>query len=333
MACIRGGQPGYAPYIMDAAVIKIGYFVFDLIMPLAVGWAMQRQRRLGKNFFDTMIFYNIMVIYPLLGVLSFWVISLDRALLWLPVLGVVMQVIPGVVAYWRVGKFQDSLEQGSYLLSAILSNTLTLGGLAVFILYGPAGYAYAQLIVLLNNVVLFMFCFPLAQYYYAAHVRGRASRPGWCQVLFNRNQLPVLGLLAGILLNVWQVPRPPAFDTIFNIFVHFSAWTALLPVGYALEIEKIGQYWRSIIDLNVIKFIITPLGTYLLARLVLSDPVVLRSLVIVAATPTAINAVITVQLHHLNIHVAMAAFVLTTALYLLLVYPLLFYWYTVVAPL
>lgn len=313
--------------------VKIAYFVFDLLLPLAVGWAMQRQRRLGKDFFDAMIFYNIMVIYPLLGVLSFWVIRIDATLLWLPVLGVVMQAVPGVVAYGRVKKFTDSLERGSYLLSAILSNNLTLGGLAVFILYGAVGYAYVQLMVLLCNVVLFMFCFPLAQYYYAAHSLGRAKRPGWRQVLFSRNQLPVLGLVVGLLLNAWQVPRPAAFDAIFSGFVHFSAWTALLPVGYALEFDKIRQYWRSIMDLTVIKFIITPLATYLLARLVLNDPVVLRSLVIIAATPTAINAVITVQLHHLNIHLAMVAFVLTTALYLLVVYPLLFYWYTAVAPL
>lgn len=86
-----------------------------------------------------------------------------------------MSVIPGILAYpWAKKKYKNSIDQGSFILAAVLSNLLTLGGLAVFILYGEVGYAYTQLVVLFGNIVLFMVCFPLAQYFYQSGQIGYA---------------------------------------------------------------------------------------------------------------------------------------------------------------
>jgi hypothetical protein len=42
-----------------------------------------------------------------------------------------------------------------------------------------------------------------------------------------------------------------------------------------------------------------------------------------------VNAVITARIYNLNIHIAVAAFILTTLVFLLLVYPALFLWLSV----
>ena len=157
---------------------------------------------------------------------------------------------------------------------------------------------------------------------------GGGERPSLAAVIFSRNQLPALGLLVGAALFYGGVPRPAWAGAIFDPLVHIGAWMSLVPVGFSADFRAMRQYWLGIVDMNVIKFIITPLLTYFFATLVVSDTVALNAVLITASTPTAIFSVIAVKMHRLNVHITMAAFVLTTAVYLLIVYPLEFLWMT-----
>lgn len=302
---------------------KILYFISDLILPLAVGYYL-RCKNWDRKLFDQLMVITMLGIYPLLALLSFWKIKLVFDLMWLPVLGVVMQVIPGLCALARVNKYACSLDKGSYMMAAILSNTLTIGGLVVFILFGEIGFAYTQLTLLLNNVILFLFCFPLAQYYYNRHDHIAGAKFNWRKIILNRNQIAILGVLAGVLLNYYEMARPDYFNLVFNLILHTSAWTALLPIGFSLDFSKIKQYLLSTLDLIGIKFIVTPLLLYCISRLVIQDQIMIKTLIVLASTPTAIVAVLTVKIHNLNINLAMAAFMLTTIIYLAVVCPLTF---------
>ena len=306
---------------------KIIYFFFDLLLPLAVGYMCRRQTKLDDEFFQRMMTLGLMLIYPVLALLGFWATRLDAELIWLPVLGIVLSVIPGVLAFFRAkAKYADSLDQGSYVMAATMSNTLTLGGISAFIIYGEKGFAYVQLITLLGTLYLFLVCFPLAGWYAARGGEPGGARVSVVSVIFSRNQLPALGLLVGALLYCSGVPRPAWAGAIFDPLVHIGAWMSLIPVGYSVDFREMRQYWLGILDLNLIKFIVTPALSYVIGMQVLSDPVAVNTLLITASTPTAIFSVVAVKLHRLNVHITMAAFVLTTAVYLLVVYPLQFLW-------
>ena len=73
------------------------------------------------------------------------------------------------------------------------------------------------------------------------------------------------------------------------------------------------------------RFIIVPAIFYLGSRLIFADQVILGSVLIVAGAPAAINSVITAQLYKLNIDLTIAGFLLTTVVYVLLVFPLFFF--------
>lgn len=313
--------------IMDVKM-KLLLFAVDMLAPLAVGYCCRFQSIMKESFFNKMILNNILVVYPALSFLSFWVLPLRIELVLLPVMGLIMGIIPGAVAYFVAErKFTSDLDKGSYVMAAILSNLGTIGGLCVFLLYGETGYAYQQLVVLFQYILMFMFCYPLAQYYYQrAQTDCEAKGISIKSILFNRNQLAVLGIMCGIALHMAGVPRPQALGTLFEPLVHLGAWTALIPVGYSIDFGKLKEQYHSIKDLVFIKFLITPAATYALARLVISDPTILNTLLILAATPTAVNAVITARIYHLNIHIAVAAFIFTTIIFLLFVYPALFLW-------
>jgi predicted permease len=306
---------------------KVLYLFIDLVLPLVIGNLCRYQTKFTKDFFQRLVVLNICVIYPVLSVLTLWTLRLNYSLVLLPIIGVLLCAVPGTAAYFRVqNKFASELDKGSYILSAILSNTVTLGGLCVYIMYGETGFAYTQMIVLLQNVIMFMFCFPLAQYYYEKSIGASFNRRSFFTLLLNRNELPVVGMAIGILLNIMGFARPVLFELMVDPLVHLGAWTALIPIGYAIDTAGMRQYYREILDLIPIKFVLTPAVVYMIARLFIDDEIILNTLVILAATPTAINSVIAVQLHKLNVNIATAAFVLTTAVFLSVELPVLFVW-------
>lgn len=310
-------------------LIKLFYFLIDLLLPLTIGYFFHQRNSLSETAVTKMININILILSPLLSILSFWVLPLTWNLIWLPIFGILLSLIPGFFAYFiSRNKYASPLDTGSYLLSAMLSNIGTLGGLCAFIFFGEAGFAYTQLVTVLQNAVLFLFCYPMAQYYYLLAKNDGRQHLSFISLFFTRNQLPLVGLLIGYILYSTGLPRPALLGAMFNPLVHITAWTALMPVGYSIDFSSIKKYYVGILDHSPIKFIITPVLSYLIARQVFNDITVTHTVVILASTPTAINAVIAAKVHDLNVHISTASFVVTTVLFLVIVFPVIFCWLT-----
>lgn len=307
--------------------VKLAYIIVDLVLPLALGYLLRYHKKDYERFFQKMIDCNICIIYPVLSVLTFWVLSLYYELIWFPVFGILISLIPGAIAYLRVKKkYTDELNKGTYIICAMLSNVGTLGGLCAFILYGETGFAYTQLVVLLQTVITFMFCFPLAHYYYQRSIQQCTEGQSFSAMFLNRTQLPVVGMAVGLMLRYADIPRPELAGAFVDPLVHLGAWTALLPIGYSIDFCQMRACYTGILDLIPIKFIVTPVLSYLLAVLVFTDEIARNTILILACMPTAINAVVAAKIHNLNLNIAMAAFVLTTVVFLLVEFPLLFLW-------
>jgi predicted permease len=315
---------------MDNASLRILYVFTDLILPMVLGYYLHQKQLISDQLCNKLIRFNIIFIYTLLAVLSMWVLPLSRSLLWLPAFGVLLVLIPGLISRLTFArKYTNLLDRGAYMMSSLLANLGTLGGLCAFILYGEIGFAYAQLIGAAQNFILLLVCFPLAQYYYTkqtAAVRKTRLRIDFRQIFISWNQLSLLGLIAGLCLNAFEVPRPALLGTFFNSLVHISAWTALLPVGFMIDLQRARKYYTKIMDLLPLRCILLPAIIYELSRLIFADPILLGTMVILGTAPTAINAVITARLFNLNVDLSIAAFLLTTVVFLLLVFPLLFFY-------
>ena len=302
---------------MDADT-KLLVFAIDMICPILVGYACKYQHILREGFFNKLILNNILVVCPIVSFLSFWVLPLTSDIIWLPFISLVMGFVPGGIAYlWAQHKYSDDKERGAYVMAASLSNFGTIGGICVFLLYGERGYGYQQIILLFQYVLMFTFCYPLAQYFAARGERKR-KRHGISvrSVLFSRNQIAVLGIMLGGALQYIGVSRPPACDGVAQIFIHAGAWTGLIPVGYSIDFARIRRYWFSLFDLTFIKFLVTPIIVFTVACLVITDSYMLYSILVLSCMPVAINAVVTARLYHLNIDLDVAAFIVTTILFL-----------------
>ena len=309
---------------MDIAAKFTTLFV-DMILPLVVGFMLRRASWNGAWLFNWMISLGIILFFPTMTAFSIWGLKPVFELIWLPAFGILLHILPGGLALvWGRRKYQSSLDYGSYTISGFLSNHVTLGSLSAYILYGEKGYAYTQMALLFNSLLMFGFAYPLAQHYRNQFDHGKGLKLDVRQIVFNRNQMPLVGMIAGVLLNWLAVPRPAGFLPVFDLMVHFSAWTFLVPVGYSMDFGEVRQYWRDALDITIIKCAITPALTAVLAGLLIQDPVAFRTLILLAAQPTAVNAVIAMKLFGLNLHLSVGAFVLSTAVYLFLIFPAFF---------
>jgi predicted permease len=301
---------------------RLLFFFVDLILPMTFGYFLRKNNRLGELGVDRMIKAGIVGVDPVLNFLSFWIIALDPQLIWLPVLGIVINIIPGLIAFFQSKrKYQNSLKKGSYILATMLSNRGVVGMLTVYALYGEQGYALVAILLVSGPIFVYTFCYPLAQHYFQANNHLPIRRASLTSIFFNWKQIPMIGLAAGILVNILNLPRPAEAGAIFPYFIHGSAWLFMIPVGYALDFRALWENWRETLDLLWIKFLLTPLLSFIFLRWLPLDKLALDVVLILSFAPTAINAVVIARIFRLDINVAMTGFVLTTIAYMVFVLP------------
>jgi len=306
------------------AKLKVLWFAIDLALPLACGYLLHYFGWLSRRHGDVIIKFTLRVVATALSLVSFWGAALALQLIWLPILGVAMQIVPGVVSGTLARrKYDGPLEQGGFVLATMLSNRGVVGTLSVFILYGEQGYVWARLVMLLAPLVQYLICFPLAQYYSARHRGDINGRPSLVSVLFSWNQMPVLGIAIGFALNFFDVARPGPIGDALPWMVHVLAWGVVLPLGASLNFRQLPRFLPDMIELLALKFMVTPLLVGLLSYAIGLRGDVLAAVTILAASPTAIMAVVAGRLYKLNVDLAMAAFVLSTVVYIVVVFPVI----------
>jgi predicted permease len=314
---------------MNSTYLRIIFVFTDLVLPLVAGYYLKKKGIMHTRECNLMMMLNIVGLCTILTFLSFWALHLSLQLLWLPILGILFTILPGIFGELFFARaFTDYLEHGAYIVSCMLSNIGILAGLSAFILYGETGYAYVQLVATPQNILTVILCFPIGQYFAAkqvAQMKKQRLHLSLREMLLTKNQIPVLAMLAGIILQLNGVARPQFLETVFKNMVHFGAWFALLPVGFLIDFGKAKEFYRRVSSQLILRFALMPALFYLMMRHFLTDSVLLGTIIICAAAPTGINAVITSQMFKLKVDLSIASFLLNTVVYLV-VFPLFFFY-------
>jgi hypothetical protein len=316
---------------MDETLQRIGFLLFDTFLPLVIGYFLNRTGLVTQRGTKRLMVFNVRVIFTILALVSFWKLKINLSVVWVLVIGVLFTFLPYfVVKAWGDRKNIPPLEKGALVTAGMLGNTGTLGGLVSYLLMGPMAYACVQLVAVAQNVILILFNFPVAQHYRdladPANAKPKESvLKFFISHFFTWNQISLIGMIAGIYLSVTGVPQPEAFTKAFGPLVHISSWINFMPVGLLLNFSAIRKFFRMVLITVPVKFVLTPLFVWVLGLLFIPDPIQRATLVIIAATPTAINSVITSELYGLNTNVAIASFCVTTVIFLLVVCPILIF--------
>ena len=315
---------------MDEISARLVYLFTDLILPLIVGYLLYQRRLLSDTAVNRLIRINVVAFFTLLSLFSFWALPLTRDLFMLPAFFALIILLPGFISWRFLGqRFHSPIDRGTHLVSALLSNIGTLGGICAYIIYGERGFAYAQIGSALQNLTMVMLAFPIAQYYYLLHKNhGRSARleaRGFLGLLVSWNQLSILGMITGLLLNASGIARPPVLSEAFSYIIHIAAWFSMLPIGSLINFRRARHFVYLTLDMIFLRFLLLPAVTFVTARIFISDPIVQNTLVIFASAPAAINATLAARLYHLNVDYTIAVFLVTTVLYLTILFPVTFF--------
>ncbi len=308
---------------MDPALKKLAFFFIDLVLPFGIGYMMVSRGGV-RRFFDRALKVNFVTLVPVLTALSIWALEFRREYAWLPIFGLAMQLIPAYLSrQWARLRHDDPIKRGGFVLAAGLSNRGTVGILTAYLLFGEQGFACSRLVIILSPILIYGFGFPWAQRLRTKRLGVEVKRPRLTDTIFSPNMIPAVGVLIGWLLRVSPWSRPEFIEPVVPWLLHVMIWLFILPLGASMDFGEMRRYWRDVLALGVVKFILTPAVILLLAHLVGMSGVGRDVVVVLAFSPTAIFAVVMSRLFDLDIHMAMAAFVGTTTLYLVIVLPVL----------
>lgn len=304
------------------------FFIFiDVFLPLIVGYFFHKYKLMSINTCNLLLKINIRFITLVVGLGSFWIIKIDSNIFLLAFVGIFLcSVLPGLFAYpYAHSKIRNLRSNGAYLISSTLSNTGILGGLCAFIALGQLAYAYVQVIGMAQNLFTLILGFPLAEYFHQKIKAGPKTvkfHPHWRSILISWNQIGLISMIIGAILNINEVPLPFFFDPIFNAFIHIGAWCGILPVGYLLNFKAARIYKYIASSVIPIRFIIIPILSYFIANQFTNDPLLISIITLITSCPIGINAIVVTQLYKLNTSIAEAMFLITTAVFIFIIYPL-----------
>jgi hypothetical protein len=292
-----------------------------MLMPLAVGVAAVRISAGLERLFDRLMMWNLLLLTPVLSMFAFWGYRLHAADVMLPVIGILMMIVPGVVAWVTLRKSPLPLrQQGSLVIASLFSSRTTIGLLTVYVFCGEAGYSLGRLVMTMGPVFFYAVGFPLANYY----ANAAAERFDLRRLLLDPKMLPVAGLFAGVLLNRYGPSRPDAVDTVFPWMVAVNTWLFIIPVGLSLQVRGLGAAcWRRALWLIPLRYAVVPVTMALLCLVMRVPADAFRVILLLSLSPVATGAVIMGRIYRIDRDMVMAAYLATVGFFLLVILPLL----------
>ncbi len=313
---------------MNDTTLRVILLLVDILCPITLGYVLKQKNLVKPALNDFLIKFNVRVLFTVLAFVSFWRLKFTPEVALIPVVGALILFSPYFIGMFITKNVQHPLERGALVMSCMLGNTSTLGGLICFLLLGISSFAYVQVIGVMQSMVLLLFCFPVAQKFrdMAETKKGLAKKHSFKELFLTWNQISLLGMMAGAALSLGGVEQPRALEPVFTALVHIAAWVQLFPVGLLLNFSAARrQLSVNVLKIVPVKFLILPAFIWAVCALLFNDSTITATLVIQAMCPVGINTIFCCALYGLKTDTAMAAFMLTSILFLVFLCPVLFW--------
>ncbi len=326
--------------LADSSVPNIVHFRLAMMLTVLVGGLVSGYlagSRFGlSEHFAKKIMTIVLVCFDwLIAMLVIWPMQLSRQLIWLPIVALVLMLtitaLSAVIFYCIEPNHRSRL---TLILAGGFSNTGYTGGAFVcYALFGAAGIALANLYVLLSLPAFYLIYLPTLK---VRQLRTENRRVGsMLDFLLDPRMLPIPAMIVAIILNLTNV-KSPAFITkfyIIDILVCVASSLSFFAIGLRVKLSRLKNYINLYFLTAAIKFILTPaLGVLLIALLTLAgqnlNSMVQKVIIILSATPSAVLMVTMSNVFDLDGPLASALWVVTMAIFVIIVVPVLFFLFT-----
>lgn len=269
--------------------------LLDVVAPVfgiaALGFAAERFRLLGEAGVKGLVHFVFNFAIPVLLLRSMANMDLPEDVAW----SFLVAFYAGSLTTWAVGLavaralFHRKLDQGAIFgMAAAFSNTVLMGIPIVLTAFGPEATLPLFLIIAFHSATFMPLTLALIQWSRGRGVSlGAQGREVVKVVALNPI---VLGLAAGLALNLLHVVLPSPVDRTLGLLGGAAVPCALFAMGAAVATYPLGGEMRPAAVLAFLKLAVHPLVVWIVGGALLGlEGLWLSVAVVMAAMPTGVN--------------------------------------------
>jgi predicted permease len=266
-----------------------------------------------------------------IALLVIWRLQLSREFIWLPIVGLCLMLTMTALSTAVFSIFRlDRSSRLTLILAGALSNLGYTGGAFVcYALFGADGLGMANLYLVLWMPAVYLVFFPL--------LKVHELRTSGAKAQFKLNQildprcLVIPAVITAVVLNLTNTKFPSFVSElhIIDIFVYTASSLAFFAIGLRVKLSRLKNYMNLYFPLAAVKFVLTPAVALLLIGLLALAGRNLTGLVrnvilVLSVAPSAVAMVTISNVFDLDGPLASALWVVTTAIFAVIVMPVLF---------
>lgn len=304
-------------------IIKYALLQIVSVIPFLAGYRISVKLSESEKIRRKVILFNLIFLEPAVVCYSIWGIEVDATA---GIIFVCAFLLSSAGFVW--GLFFSRLNRLSgndsfaFILSSSMSNTgFTMGGFVCFLTAGEKALAYSYFCSLGLAVLIYFVIFPVC---YSKARGGKYTFKLFIRGILKVNNMPAAGLAAGLILNK-TAARPvidfPLVDILMIILV--SGYFASLGMVYSLKSANTAVMVH--LSQAMIKFVLVPAAALIAIYLFSLNGYAAYIVFIESFMPCAVFSVVTMVLYGISPAFASRLFVWNTAVFLVLILPLLLY--------
>ena len=262
---------------------------------------------------------GLLFFMPISFVGAVWVVSFeDIRVVFLPFIGagaLLLGGFGGLGVAALMGK--KDRQKGTLFCCGSFTNIGSIGALVSFVFLGESGFALVALYKMFEEIIYYSIGFPIARYF-----SGAAGESTFGQRIQQIGQDPFFlaatgSFICGFVLNQSGISRPPFFETINAFFVPAGTFTLLVSIGLGMRFASVTDHFKEGVAIAVLKFIAIPLVVFSAAHALgyqeINNGLPLKVALIVSSMPVAFTALVAASIYDLDLDLANACWLMTTA--------------------
>lgn len=253
--------------------------VFPILLIFAVGYVIQRWRRMDLKSISTFAIY---ILTPALVFRTFYTMELNDQYILMTLYAFLLLFILIAInkLYAKIRKYPQEIESGLILGTAFM-NAGNYGVPVILFAFGEAGFVYAVTFMALQSIIMNFF-----GVYYAA--RGTSGvRMAIVAVL----RMPLTyAIILAIALNGLNLSIPDNLFSAIDLVAYATIPVVMLILGMQLAELNLGKLdFDKITYAVLVRMFLSPAITFVLVSLLPMDPLLQKVLIIASAMPSAVN--------------------------------------------
>jgi predicted permease len=306
--------------------LTLGYLIQKLersktiSLPIPIADLRKALQKMGLLFFMPISFLG-----------AVWIVSFENILVvLLPVVGLCSLLFGGILALLVATMLnRKNRDKAVLYCCGSFTNIGSVGSLVCFFFFGEAGFALAALYKMLEDISYYTIGFPLVRFYSGSTEKKQSTIKRLLGVVTDPFVAAAFtAFFLGLFLNLGNITRPPAFETITAIFVPVGTFILLVSIGLGMRFSSVSRYIPESILIAAIKFVAVPLFGCTLAYIfnlhLLSDGLIFKVVLVLTSMPVAFNALVAASIYDLDLDMANSCWLVTT-LTLIVILPWLYF--------